>query len=44
MELVKFILSLIALAPFLEKTTDPNFVFLGVSILLCGFIAHSNSK
>lgn len=44
MELVKFILSGIALAPFWEKVTDPNFLFIGVAILLCGFIAHGNSK
>lgn len=44
MEFVKLLLSGIVLSPFLEKTTDPNFVFLGLAILLCGFIAHGNGK
>ena len=44
MEFIKLLLSGIALAPFIEKVTDPNFIFLGVAILLCGFIAHGNGK
>ena len=44
MEFLKLILAIIVISPFLEKTTDPNMVYIGVTILLCGFVAHGNGK
>ena len=44
MEFLKLILAILVLSPFFEKATDPNMIYLGATILLCGFIAHSNGK
>ncbi len=43
LEFLKLLLSIILLAPFVDKA-DSNFMFIGIAILLCGFIAHSNNK
>ena len=42
MEILKLILAIVVIVPFLGKATDPNFILLSAAILFCGFIAHGN--